>query len=70
MIKADNKIINYVTTEEKPNQPPSFSSCVGPASEEYFADLGTTTAIVTWNAPIASDPEDGSITYVVNSKSF
>lgn len=60
----------YVTTEEKPNQPPSFSSCVGPDSEEYFADLGTTAATVTWNAPTASDPEDGSLTYVVIRKVF
>lgn len=55
--------MKYVTTEEKPNRPPSFSSCVGPANEEYFADLGTTTTTVTWNTPTASDPEDGSLTY-------
>jgi hypothetical protein len=47
--------------EEKPNRPPSFSSCAGPASSEYFADKGMTTATVSWNTPTASDPEDGSL---------
>nr|XP_034325188.1 sushi, von Willebrand factor type A, EGF and pentraxin domain-containing protein 1-like [Crassostrea gigas] len=52
----------FFCKEEKPNRPPSFSSCVGPANEEYFADLGTTTTTVTWNTPTASDLEDGSLT--------
>lgn len=58
MIKEYNKCM---FAEEKPNQPPSFSSCAGPANSEYFADIGATTATVTWNTPTASDPEDGSL---------
>lgn len=45
----------------KSNKPPSFSSCKGPTIKEHIADVGTTTTTVSWNAPIASDPEDGSL---------
>nr|XP_022308447.1 sushi, von Willebrand factor type A, EGF and pentraxin domain-containing protein 1-like isoform X3 [Crassostrea virginica] len=44
-----------------PNQPPTFTSCNGPGNEEYFADWGTHSTVVTWNTPTANDPEEGQL---------
>ena len=48
-----------------PNQPPTFTSCNGPGNEEYFADWGTHSTVVTWNTPTANDPEEGQLQYVL-----
>ena len=46
-----------------PNQSPTFASCNGPGNEEYFADWGTHSTVVTWNTPTANDPEEGQLQY-------
>ena len=48
-----------------PNQSPTFASCNGPGNEEYFADWGTHSTVVTWNTPTANDPEEGQLQYVL-----
>lgn len=62
--------MHYIFQGEKeipPNNPPSFSSCGGPGRKQYFADINGTTTNVTWTIPTATDPEDGSVTYVLNN---
>lgn len=65
--------MHYIFQGEKeipPNNPPSFSSCGGPGRKQYFADINGTTTNVTWTIPTATDPEDGSVTYVLNNSQW